>query len=82
MHEDSELFKRFRETEARIAAAVETRDPSQLRSADEQCSYSWALAKLGEWDQAEAAARAITDDEDERCGIRYRTYSTYWIYWT
>ena len=61
-----EINNRFEESQARINAAVASRDPSQLHSATDRCSYSWGLARLGEWDQAEAAARAIDDDEDER----------------
>ena len=65
MNDAQDPNRLFREYMARVDRAVAARDPSGLLSASERCSYSWGLARLGEWDLAEEAARQI-DDEDER----------------
>ena len=46
---------------ARIVDSAESPPP-----AFEVCSYAWLLAYFGQWDRAEAVARSIKDDEDER----------------
>ncbi len=35
-------------------------------SAQDVCAYSWVLSSFGQWERAEAVARSITNDDDER----------------
>jgi lipopolysaccharide biosynthesis regulator YciM len=54
--------QRLAEVEARIAQQTQA---GTMRAAD-WCVYAFALSSAGEWERAEAVARSIRDDDDER----------------
>jgi tetratricopeptide (TPR) repeat protein len=60
------LRSRLADRQARVQEALRIGDASSLRSALDLGQYAWELSRLRRWDEAEAAARRIEDDPEER----------------